>query len=134
MEDIESDTVANNLADLIVHFEKDENWGRNQINDGEEIFYSDDEEEILPDDDEENEEILDEMERNFDLIRKIRSESRVVVERLSLLSNRCIHTIDKAILQLFGFLNDAEKISSENDKVADLKKETVSILSNQRTS
>ena len=70
--------------------------------------YSDDEEEILPDDDEDNEEILDEMEPNFDLIRKIRSDSRVIVDKLSLLSNRCIHIIDKAILQLFGFLTNKE--------------------------
>ena len=66
MEDIESETVANNLADLIVHFEKDnENQLKKQPHDEEEIEYSDDEEEIYSHEDmEENE---DEGEDEFPL-------------------------------------------------------------------
>ena len=129
MEDIESNTVANNLANLIVHFERDKSWGQNQMKDEEEICYSDDEEEILSNS--EDEELLDEIQRSMNLIRKIKIESRVTVDNLSRLSNRCIHAIDKAILRLCGFLNDTEQINGENEKVNEMNKETVSILSNQ---
>ena len=67
MEDIESNTVANNLANLIVHFERDKSWGQNQMKDEEEIYYSDDEEEILSNS--EDEELLDEIQRSMNLIR-----------------------------------------------------------------
>ena len=52
------------------------------------------------------------------------------MENLSFLPNKCIHVIDKAISRLFGLLNDTEKVCSENEKVLHIKKETISILSN----
>ena len=45
MEDIESKTVANNMADLIVHLEMgSNNQGKTQMNEEEGLDYSDDEE------------------------------------------------------------------------------------------
>ena len=53
-EDINSDSVANNLADLIIHFEKKKQVEENRVcNDEEEIFYSDDEDEVNHSDEEE---------------------------------------------------------------------------------
>ena len=62
---------------------------------------------------------------------KLKKEFWGTAEKLSCIANRCIHAIDKAMSRLFGFLNDTEHISGENEKNAYIKRETVSILSNQ---
>ena len=55
MEDIESNTVANKLADLVVQLEKDNiNYRETQVNDEEGMYYSDDEDRVLLNDEEEN--------------------------------------------------------------------------------
>ena len=129
MEDIESKTVANNLADLIVHFEKDnENPRKTQPNDEEEIGYSDDEEETFSNEDMEEKE--DENKEEFDLLMEIKLKSRTIMEDLNLLPNKCMHIMDKSISQLCGLMNDTEQINCEMEKVLEMKKEVISILSN----
>ena len=129
MEDIESKTVANNLADFIVHIEKDhENPFKRQLDDEEEMRYSDDEEEN--DSNEDMEDSAEENEQELDLLREIKLKSRTIIEDLTHLPNRCLHVIDIAISQLCGLMNDTEKISGEKEKVLEMKKEVVTILSN----
>ena len=129
MEDIESKTVANNLADFIVHIEKDhENPFKRQLDDEEEMRYSDDEEE-----NDSNEDLEDSTEKNEQengLLREIQLKSRTIVENLAHLPNSCLHVIDIAISQLCGLMNDTEKMSGEKEKVLEMKKEVVTILSN----
>ena len=53
------------------------------------------------------------------------------MENLSRLPNRCMHVIDKALSYLCGLMNDTEQIDGENEKLLEMKKETVLILSNE---
>ena len=130
VEDIESETVANNLADLIVHFEKDENPKTKEFYDEEEIFYSDDEEDELVDEEDEKE-MIDENQQEINMIQEIKQKSKTKMENLSNLPNKCEHTIDKVIGMICGLINDAEKVSSKNEKVIDMKKEIIIELSNE---
>ena len=128
MEDIESKTVANNMADLIVHLEMgSNNQGKTQINDEEGLDYSDDEEI----DYKEDTEISDENQGEFYCLRETRKKSKTTMENLSRLPNKCLHVIDKALSYLCGLMNDTEQIDGENEKLLEMKKETVSILSNE---
>ena len=129
MEDIESKTVANNMADLIVHLEKgSKNQGKIQINDEEGLGYSDDEEEEYKEATEEN---SNHDQEEFDYLRETKNKSRIAMENLSKLPHRCIHVIDKTLLYLCGLINDTDQMSGENDKLLESKKETISILSNE---
>ena len=57
-EDINSDTVTNKLADLIIHLEKNEPEPAQKYTDEEDICYSDDEDASLTDYDEKEDEIM----------------------------------------------------------------------------
>ena len=85
MEDINSETVANKLADLVVHFEKDQKYqSETKFNDKEELFYSDDEEELFDSDDDEDEEYLEENKEEFNKTKTIKLKSRVAIESMLL--------------------------------------------------
>ena len=132
VEDIHSDTVANNLADLIVHLEKQKIFDEKKIfNEEEEIFYSDDEDEI---DDSDEDVIIDEEERDNNEVKERDEFEKVFEEEILLMngiSSKCSHTLDKVILSMYGLINDIEKIESIKDDISLVKKENIKRISSK---
>ena len=138
MEDITADTVANNLADLIVHFEKEKTYREKKVyNDEEEIFYSDDEDEIFNSDEEEKEDDdEDDKEKCEDLVEKPEEEinefqllKEKTVNLLDGIEGKCKHDIKRVINSLFGLIREVQSFENLDDTIKDQKSKTIDDIS-----